>query len=377
MSESVSSGQASSTQSASQGSASPQGSAGPSYQTPSASTNGEAKGAGPNQTLAAERTPPQGAPQEQSQTQERILAEQDLDAYIEHTINGRKEKVKIRDLTKAYGLDKAANQRMQEAAAERKRTQQLMHLMETDPKRYCEVTGKDYGQWARTHLSGNKELAEEILAREYEIAQMDPHQRKSLELEQELRAFKEREMSVKKPLIDQIKEIVPADRLPRGLENATEAQLKEYLSARQTEFQQGVDNLSNELLDAWQKSGLPKEKDFGAWMAQVMFDHSKKSSEHKKRTGEELPPLQPHEAAAKVKTRFLNSTRSLLSQMDASAIQEMLGEAIIQKLRDHDIGIASRQNGPKFDNQNRPAPAASEPKKQMNQTEWRKAMGIS
>ncbi len=216
------------------------------------------------------------------------------------------------------------------------------------------------------------------MAREYELQQMDPHQRKAIELEQQLKTHQQRELAVKQPIIDEIKKLVPAERLPRGLENATEAELKGFLQARQVEFDQGVDSISNELLEAWQKVGLPKQKEFGSWMAQVLLDHEKRSAEHKRKTGEEVPPLHPEQAAVKVKERFLDSTRSLFSQMDATAIHEALGPDIIQKLRDHDVGLASSQKGPMFGNQNRPVNAtASEPKKQLNQVEWRKVMGLA
>lgn len=328
-----------------------------------------------SQAPQAQGKAPQGG-QEQAQ-QERVLAEQDLDAYIEHTINGRKEKIKVRDLAKSYGLDKTANQRMEEAARMRREQQQLNHLMQTDFDKYCEVTGINQAEFLKANLSKRKEIAEEVLAREYELQQMDPNQRRALDLENQLKQLQTRELSTKQPLIDKIKEIVPEDRLPKGLENATVDELRGYLNQRQQEFTQGVDNLSNELLDAWQKTGLPREKEMGSWMAQVMLDDQKRATEHKKRTGEDLPPLHPEQAAAKVKARFLNSTRTLFSAMDAIAIHEVLGEEIVQKLRAHDVGLASQQNGPNFGNQNRPASnAASEPKKQMNQVEWRKAMGI-
>lgn len=330
-------------------------------------------GGNPREAAPAQGAPNQGEATGQTPPEQRVLAEQDLDAYIEHTINGRKEKTKIRDLTKAYGMDKAAQWKTMQAAQEMKKAQQLQHLMTTDFDKWCEITGTDRDAFLRSNLSKRKEIAEEILAKEYEMSQMDPHQRKSMELEQQLQQFQSREMEQKKPLIDEIKKIVPEHMLPKGMENATEGQLKEFLQVRQQEFQQGLDSLSNELLDAWQAEGLPKEKDFGAWMAQAMLDHQRKANEHKKRTGEDLPPLLPKEAAVKIKERFLNSTRSLLSQMDAKAIQEVLGEAIVKKLRDYDVGLVS--NGPKFDNQNRrEQQPPSEPKQYLNQQEWRKAM---
>lgn len=315
----------------------------------------------------------------QTQEQRRVLAEQDFDAYIEHTVNGKKEQIKVRDLAKSYGLDKTANQRMQEAAQIKRQQHQDRQLMQTDFNKWCEVNGVDKKAFLKSNLERQVDIAEEVLAAQYERSQMDPHQREALELKEQLKSIQDREMNQKRPLIDEIKKLVPADRLPRGLENATIEQLKEYHGARQQEFQQGLDNLSTELLEAWQKVGLPKEKDFGAWMAQTMLDHQRQARAHYEKTGEQIQPLLPEQAAAKVKSRFLKSTQSLLSQMDAPAIHEVLGEAIIQKLRDHDTRLASQGTGPKFGEQNNSPglPPASEPKKQLNQTEWRRqVLGI-
>lgn len=372
MSETVSAGTA-----APSTSASPAG--GGQVSSPSQSTNSQTSGKG---SFGAPQTPAstgtsQGGEGATQAVEQKFLAEQDLDSYIEHTINGRKEKIKVRDALNGYGLDKVARQRMSEAAQKEHQFRQTMQLMQTDFPKFCEVTGIDQKAFLRSNLEKQKEIAEEVLAREYELQNMDPTQRRNLELEHQLSQIRTQELSVKQPIIDQIKQVVSADKLPKGMEQASVEDLKGYLAARQQEFTAGVDNLSNQLLDAWQKVGLPKEKDFGSWMAQLMLDDDKRAVEHKKRTGEELPPLQPEQAAIKVKERFLNSTRSLFSQMDAPAIHEILGEAIIKKLRDHDVGLASAQNRPGFDNQNRPSGSgASEPKKYFNQIEWREAMGI-
>ncbi len=372
MSETVSAGAAASVQSASPGGAA----AGGSGQSQTSQTSSGGQGVPAQASRGQVQASPGGeAPQA---AQERLLAEQDLDAYIEHTINGRKEKIKVRDALNGYGLDKVARQRISESSRKEQQFNQVMHLLKNDFSKFCEVTGTDPNEFLKANLEQRKDLAIDVVARQYELDNMEPNQRRAMELENQIKQMQSRELQTKQPIIDKIKELVPADRLPKGLEKATAEELKGFLAQRQQEFTQGVDTLSNELLDAWQKVGLPKEKDFGQWMAQVMLDHDKRSAEHRKKTGEEIPPLHPEQAALKVKGRFLNSTRSLFSQMDATAIHEALGPEIIQKLRDHDVGLASQQNGPNFGAQNRPAiTAASEPKKQLSQVEWRKVMGIS
>ncbi len=349
--------------------------------TPQAS--GNAQGSDGGAASQAQGTGDQAQNPTSAQEQRRVLAEQDLDAYIEHTINGKKEQIKLRDLTKAYGLDKTANQRLQEAARVQREQQQLAHLFKTDFNKWCEVTGTDRDQFLESNLSQRKDIAEKILAKEYELSQMPEAERRALELENQLKEFQGREMAQKQPLIDSIKAIVSDDQLKamgitqKQLDGATVGQLNQFLEARQGDFQRGLDQTQNELLDAWQKTGMPREKSFGAWTAQVMLDSEKQAAAHFKKTGEKIQTLQAAEAAGIVKARFLNSTRSILSQMDATAIHEMLGAEIIQKLRDHDTGLASQQ-GPTFGQPaNGPAQAASQPKQYTDVHEWRKAMGAT
>lgn len=364
MSESVSTGGATSATSAPAQTSAPSTSQATTSNTPAPRATG---GNGGQAQTSGVQTPGHKGAEATTQVQERILSEQDLDAFIVQKIDGQDQKIKIRDALKGYGLEKSANRKLQEAAQAQRQQQQLNHLFKTDFAKWCEVTGTDKKEFLKSNLSKQKEIAEEVLAHEYELMQMDPHQRRALELEQQVNQMKSQDLERKKPLINQIKEIVPANQLPEGLENATEQQLAGFLNHKKQEFQTGLDNLSNELLAAWEKNGLPKEKYFGSWMAQVMREHNKNTGEY----------LQPEQAAAKVKASFLRSTKSLISQMDAVAIQELLGEDVVKKLRDHDVKLAS-QSGPLFnDTNNRPVnKTASEPKKSMNQLEWRKAMGI-
>ncbi len=212
-------------------------------------------------------------------------------------------------------------------------------MAKNDPERYMkEVLGVDPDTYA-----------EERLARKYEISQMSPEAREAMELKQQLEQVKSRDSKAKQPIIESLKDVLSPDvfeQLQKEAPDATIEQLQNFAQQKKAEFQAGLDATSQELLDAWEKTGLPKQKDFGSWMAQVMVDHSKKSADHKKRTGLDLPPLQASEAAAKVKTRFLNSTKSLFGQMDAQAIQEALGPEIIQKLRAHDVERVSKPQTP-------------------------------
>lgn len=327
-------------------------------------TGSPANNANPNPN-AQGKAPAQPNPAGQTQAAaERILAEADLDAFIVQKVNGKEERIKVRDALKGYGLDKSAQQKMQEAAQVRKNFQDMMGLFENDFDQFCKRTGFDGETWLRAQMGKKKAIAEDIIAHEFELQNMTPEQRKAYENEQRLKTFEGREVTAKKPLIDAIKKIVPENQLPQGFENATKEQLEQYYKVKNAEFTAGVDNISNELLGAWEKVGLPKEKDFGIWMAQDMLNY-------KNRTGQDLHPEQ---AAARIKDRFLGMTKAIFNKMESKSLLEALGPEVVQKIKDFEIqratGQAPQNHFPNGPGQNSPASPA--PKKQMNQFEWRK-----
>lgn len=296
----------------------------------------------------------------------RKLGSTDMDALVEVTIDGKTQEMTLKEVLKLQSLEKASRQRMSEAQRERAEAQKLMQLAKSDPERYMrEVLGVDPKGWA-----------EERLAREYELSQMSPEARRAMELEQQLQAVQEREARTREPILNDLKNYVTPEVYEQILAeapNATIEQLQSFAQAKRAEFQAGIDQTANELLDAWQKTGLPRQKYFGRRIAQALVDHEKKSNEQKKRTGEGLPPLQPSEAAVKVKAEFQRELREMLGNMDAPATQEFLGEEILKKLRAHDVERVSTPQTPPW------TPAAQttsyqpdSKKPYMNEIEYRK-----
>lgn len=281
----------------------------------------------------------------------RKLGDADMDALVQVKIDGKVQELSLKEVIKLQQMERVSRQKMSEAQKVQAEHNRLMQMAKSDPARYMqEVLGLDPDSYA-----------EERLARKYELQQMSPDARKALELEQQVNEFKTRDQKTKEPLLNELKQLM--GELPQGAENATREELERFTQVKRAEFQAGQQAIEQELIGAWEQAGLPKEKDFGVWMAQEMI-------QHKKRTGEDLAPT---EAAAKVKGRFVKSTKSLLGKMDAKAIQDMLGKEIIDKLRAFDVEQVSKPQTPPWasSGQQTPQQPIPENKKYMTEAEYR------
>jgi hypothetical protein len=279
------------------------------------------------------------------------------ETYVKVKINGKEEEVSLKELKKAHGLEKTARQRLEEAAKFQKDYQKHQQLIQAL---------KNGDQNALEHVLGEKfdSLAEERLARKYELAQMDPVQRENLELKQHLEQQRRLEFESKRSVIDEIKQL--SDKVPDGLEKYSKEDLAQYRDHLNNIHTQAQSSLQQELIQAWEQTGLPKDKRWGVMIAREMM-MSEKS---------ETGPLQAADAAAKVKSDWLNFSRHIYAQMDASAIQEALGKEVIEKLREYDIQKATGQAANGLAQHQGPAQTASQPKKYLNQMEYRQAMGL-
>lgn len=299
-----------------------------------------------------------GSVQQESQTQEpqrtnepRKLGESDLDALVTVKINGETKDLTLKEVIKLQQLEQASHEKMRQAAEIQRKAQEFMQL---DIDRFAQMKGLDLDS-----------LAEERLAKKYELMQMSPEQRRLHELESRESQRAQMETAQKNEIIDQIKQF--SQDLPPGIENASPEQLAHYLNQVKQVYTHTEQSIEKEFVDAWKDSGLPKHKYFGALMAFHMMNHQKRSGE----------PLQAAQAASIVRNEFSNHVREITSQMDAKAIQDLLGKDVLTKLREFEVQRVTANQATSNAQQNRPAiQAASGQKKQLNQQEWRKAMGL-
>lgn len=273
-------------------------------------------------------------PQAQSPA-ERLLADTEMDAMITTKVNGREEKITVREAIKRAQLASASNEKMQRAAAIEKRAQQmeqLLKLAEENPGEFFKARGKNFDS-----------LAEEALARKFEEMQMTPEQR-------ELRDTK-----------------AERDKYKSDIEKENQSKTEQRSQQIRAHVEQSMDK---EIGDAFKESGLPKHPLYVAQLSYEMLRASKTNQ-----------PLTAKEAAAKVKSRWEAQSRSILESMDAEAIRTFLGPKVQQLLTDHELKRVTDRSASEFSNpESRPDSSSASGKgnqKQLNQMEWRKAMGLS
>lgn len=253
------------------------------------------------------------------------LGEQDFDSVVTVKINGETKEMSLREVIKLNQLENASHAKMKEAAQLMKQVQGVIHMAKTDPKMFLRETGID-----------PEEFAESTLAEKYRMMQMSPEQRKMLEYEQKVKQYEERDKEAK-----------------QNYE-------KEQVSRVEA---QEMSRLDTEVGDAWKESGLPKTKYMAAQIAAHMLSSSKQGK-----------PLTAKEAAANVKAAFVSNAREVISQLDAEAIQEILGKDVLKKIRDWDVKRVTGKSASSGSKSPGSKPASDGPKSFTNQNEWRKYM---
>lgn len=263
----------------------------------------------------------------QAEKVERILGEADMDAIVIQKVNGKEEKMTVREALKRAQLSSASHQKMQEAAKIAKQGQQLIQLAKTNPKEFFKLTGQD-----------PHEFAEATLAEKYEMMQLTPEQKQAMEDRRERDELKaERDERLKRESNDREQQAV----------------------------QKEMQTLDTDIGEAFRESGLPRDKFFVAQIAAEMLSASKRNIQ-----------LTAKEAASKVKGRWESSNRTILEGMDASAIQQLLGPKVLKILADQELKRVTEQSASGFgsNSQFRPDSSASgqgKNSKIMNEFEYR------
>lgn len=264
------------------------------------------------------------------------LGDADMNSLVTLTVNGKTIEKPLREAIKISQLEEASYEKMKQAAQREKslsqkeaQIQQLFDLAKKDFGKFSEIIGLDADQ-----------VAEARLARKYELMQMSPEQREL----QELKQWRAQQEQIQKQQKEQFE--------------------KEQMTVAEKQESQ---KLEQEIIKAWDDTKLPKNKYFGALMAFQMLNHQKINGQ----------PLPASEAAAKVKAGFVNDVKSIIGDMDASAILELLGKDVMAKIRKYDVEQVTGK--PAFTTQKSPSNtlASQSPKKTLNEIEWRKAMGLS
>jgi hypothetical protein len=276
-------------------------------------------------TTGAQGDTNQAAGGKDSAAKAKAVAEQ----MEELTIGSVKAKVPASVAKAIKELERGAQGKMQEAAQAKKQAQEFVKWAASSPKDFLRKTGID-----------PYDFAEATLAEKIKLMQETPEQKEARELREENKRYKESEK---------------------------ERQDREAKERQDREFTEASQKFNQEFVEAWQNSGLPPDKYFGQLMAAEILSHNKKTGEH----------LSPKEAASKIKARFQTQARGIFDNATPEAIVEVLGDAIVKKLREHELKKVSTA-APTPNSSARPghAPAteSKKPNKPMNEEQWREYM---
>jgi len=299
-----------------------------------------------------------GQPSESAQAQAaRELGDSDMDALVTLKINGETVKKPLREAIKLSQLEQASYEKMKRAA-EAERQYQLKEAQfkqwANDPETLFKQLGKNFD-----------DVATDYFAKKYELAQMSPEQRKLMEAEQKLQQYEANERKSKADVVSALKEYFP-EVAEDKLYSYSREELVEALNQKQDQVKQAESQVQQELIQAWEATGLPKHKWFGAQMAFAMMNHQKSTKS----------PLLAKDAALKVKSDFNNFVKDVVKQMDAKSILEFFGDEAIEKIRKYEVERVSQKPSEPVKPEQGPSDDASQ-KKPMNLFEYRKFMGYA
>lgn len=255
-----------------------------------ASSKGQAQQSSPGSSAS------QAKAQAEAVQQLKELAEDNMDAVVKIKINGQVKSVSVREALKLAEKGEGADQKFQRAAQIERNAQQLAKLAQDDPDAFMAQWGIDPDKYSQARLA---KLLEEQM--------MTPEQKRLRDLEQENKKFKETE----------------AQRIAR------EKQEKE-----DTQFKQADQTYRNEVMEAWQGSGLPAHPSFGIEIAKEML-----------RANSQGATLTAKQAAANVKRDWLANSGNILDQMDDESLFQALPKSVHDKLRAYYVRQVSGQPG--------------------------------
>lgn len=190
-------------------------------------------------------------------------------------------------LTKKLQLARAAEKRMGEASKVKTQALQIMKAYESGDMSIL-----------KNHPKG-REIAEAFLLSQLEDEMLTPEQKTQREREAKLKKYEEKDLKDQE-------------------DQKTQAQTK-----REAELAQGFQKT---IIDAIEKTGLPKSPDLVKRMAGLMQKNLKLGLE-----------LTAEELAAEVKTDTLSILKSVVGSATGAQLIEMFGPDLAKQIRKHDI----------------------------------------
>lgn len=263
------------------------------------------------------------------------LGEEDLDALVTLKVDGKEKKMTLREAKARLQKAEAAEKRLQEGSEAIKRARAFEEWAQKNPEAFLKRKGIDPVQFAA-----------KIIDEHIKWQELSEPERKALQYEQELNAFK------------------------REKQQREEMQRRQEIESRnRQQFESVQKQLDTQILEAFKGSGLPQgEKFYVERMAAVMLGAAHRNEE-----------LSPSQAADIVKRKTLGDFRRLADTMDAKAIREWLGDQNLKKLLEAEVQRVTGKTAPTPNSGSRPgqAPAPTNKRqsnKPLSEREWEKHM---
>jgi|SRR6478672_990245 len=227
--------------------------------------------------------------------------------YFDVKVNGRNVKMTRQEVIDHASMSHAANERFNEAKKTRQEVDKIIARAKTNP---IEALLDPSLGLTRDQV---RDAVEKWYSKEFiEPETLTAEQRKMKEYEEKIQQYEQQERQKKEEL---------------------EREAEEKMTSHQREF------LQNQIIEALEKSNLPKTKDTVKRMAFYMRQNLMNGWD---------APMEM--IISQVKKERLESIRDEVSNSNAEQIIDMFGEDLINKIRQHDLKqLRDRRNLPTFD----------------------------
>jgi hypothetical protein len=334
----------------------PASSAAPSTASTASEQTGSQQATATNQQTQGQNNNADPNSKPQTPAEKKYLSEEYLDSWTKLKVGGEEKEMTVREALKIQQLEQASRQKMQEAAQAMKTVKEVEAFVAQalkDPTLFF----KEFGLNA-------EEFAENILAQKYQLAQMSPAERELHELKQWKAQQDNLALQSKSQVINEIKEFLGKD-APQDLDKYSKEDLQVFLEREKGAIKSAEQSIEQDFVKTWPETGLPKHQKFMQWVAQEQIRALKNNQD-----------LPIKDAANKVKSDFTAFVGQIFKDMSPDMIQQALGEDTMKRLRQFAVEQVSQGTMQNQQTQRPGNQSASEPKKYLNQLEWRKHMGI-
>lgn len=265
---------------------------------------------------------------------EEVVAPEPTPDVYKVKIDGEEVEMSLDELRQHASMGKAAQKRMQEAANERKKMEELALAMKSNPAKMFETLGLDPSQWAEQYLS--QQLSDAMLS---------PEEKARLEEQSELQNLRKMKMEQEK--------------------RAKQAQMMQQRQAAQQEVMNEIGGAIAAMNDK-----LPQDDKSRTFITASALKMYAAERYRAAKAGVE-PTLTMEQAINKSLDIQTKTFRDFLAAMDEDKIVQYLGDDIAKKLRAGDLKRIKAS--PKTQNTKGTAPVSAKPKAKaqpINEQDW-------